>query len=358
MNARTSLPLALLACLAPLAPRATADTVHLVPDRDNTMYEENDGLSNALGEGIFIGSNGGGWNRRALVRFDVAAAIPPGSTIHAVTLECVVSQTSSGPQTVTVHRALADWGEGTSLAGGMGGGGGTATNGDATWSHTFYPNHFWATPGGDMNNAASASAVADALGTTTTWNDAGLVADVQAWVDAHDTNFGWVLRNADETTASTSKRFSSRENGNVAERPRLTVDFTPPANCTATNYCTAPPNSTLSPALISVSGSCSVADAALTLSAGPVPNETFLFFHGAHQVQVPFGDGFLCVSGGIVRIGPPMTASGNLATRTIDPAAYSLHGGTTRNFQCWFRDPAHGGAGFGTSDGIEVVLLP
>ena len=30
----------------------------------------------------------------------------------------------------------------------------------------------------------------------------------------------------------------------------------------------------------------------------------------------------------------------------------------TRNFQCWFRDPAAGGAAYNTSDGLEVVFVP
>jgi len=124
-----------------------------------------------------------------------------------------------------------------------------------------------------------------------------------------------------------------------------------------TNYCSVTPNSTGSAAAITASGSLSIAAANLELFAGPVPNEPFIFYAGPLQISTPFGDGFRCVGGSVVRIWPPTVASGNSAMRSVDPGALGLTPGTW-NFQCWFRDPAALGAGFNLSDGLEVVLAP
>jgi len=128
-----------------------------------------------------------------------------------------------------------------------------------------------------------------------------------------------------------------------------------------TKYCTANVNSTGSPADLSASGSTSSGASGLILTSMPVPNQSGIFFHGANPSQVPFGNGFLCAIGGIVR-GAVVTGVGNVATYTYDntDAKHSLAAfiGSTRNFQYWFRDPAGGGAFCNTSNAISVVILP
>ena len=54
----------------------------------------------------------------------------------------------------------------------------------------------------------------------------------------------------------------------------------------------------------------------------------------------------------IVRILPPIVASGGVAVRAIDNASFVP--GQIRNFQHWFRDPMAGGAFFGTTDAASV----
>ena len=122
------------------------------------------------------------------------------------------------------------------------------------------------------------------------------------------------------------------------------------------SYCTSTPNSTGSPARIDWSGSCVAATNDFTLLAAPVPDQPFLFFFGPGQTQVPFGNGVLCVSGGLKRILPPEFATGNVAERKVDLAQYGLTAGTTVNFQCWFRDPAAGGAKYDSSDALAVTF--
>ena len=125
-----------------------------------------------------------------------------------------------------------------------------------------------------------------------------------------------------------------------------------------TNYCSVNPNSSGGPALIFACGSGSIADDDLTLTAAPLPaSETYLFFHAQDQVELPFGNGFLCAAGGIIRLGPPMAAISGVATRVLDvPVEVGVPG--VRNFQCWFRDPAAGGAFYNTSDAYSISFVP
>jgi hypothetical protein len=54
-----------------------------------------------------------------------------------------------------------------------------------------------------------------------------MVADVQSWLDDPATNFGWILV-GDESQIMTSKRFDSRENPLVQNRPLLRIVWSGP----------------------------------------------------------------------------------------------------------------------------------
>ena len=138
--------------------------------------------------------------------------------------------------------------------------------------------------------------------------------------------------------------------------------------CPPTNYCTGLANSVGPGATMASSGSTLVAnnDFALTCS-GLVPNEFGLFYYGPSQISAPFGDGLRCVGSGgvgIFRFNPPQLVNGaGEITRSVDftapPAdtgAGQITGGSTWNFQFWYRDPV--GAGFNLSDGLSVVFCP
>ena len=67
-----------------------ADTITLEPVADTTLYESVDGnASNGAGVFSFAGRTNRGELRRALVAFDVAAAVPTGATITSVQLNRV-----------------------------------------------------------------------------------------------------------------------------------------------------------------------------------------------------------------------------------------------------------------------------
>jgi hypothetical protein len=205
-------------------PQVQTQTVVLTPSKDNTLYEAPNGeTSNGAGVHVFAGTTQSRTRRRALLAFDVAAQVPPGSRITRVTLTLRVSQTISGPEPVALHRVAANWGEGTSNAGSSrDGGGASSAAGDATWVHTFSPNARWTTRGGDFD--AAADATASVASTTGTWESAAMIARVQQWLDQPASNFGWILV-GNESRASTAKRFDSREAQPATSRPSLTIEF-------------------------------------------------------------------------------------------------------------------------------------
>lgn len=210
---------------------ATADVVEIDAAKDNTLYEDDEGLrSNGAGDHLFAGITDDDSTRRGLIAFDVEAAVPSGSTITSVTLTLNMSQTMAGPQTIKLHRASMDWGEGKSDADGGEGGGAEPMSDDVTWSHTFFDTDYWATQGGDFAPNASGSTVVNSFDLYTWGSTPEMVADVQGWLDDPSTNFGWAVI-GNESDEATTKRFDTRENPGQGTNPLLTVEFTPPIEC-------------------------------------------------------------------------------------------------------------------------------
>jgi hypothetical protein len=208
---------------------AAADVMTFNPSRDNTLYENPTGdLSNGVGQGMFSGKTDSGLIRRALVAFDLSA-LPAGAVVTDVSLRLVCTKTTAPAELTTLHRVGASWGEANSDGGFSGGAGGTAAPGDATWIWRFYddPSSAWATPGGDFAPAVSGSATVAGTGAYT-FSGAGMLADVQAWINEPATNFGWLVR-GNESTNHTAKRFGTREYPSASGRPLLTVTYTIPA---------------------------------------------------------------------------------------------------------------------------------
>jgi hypothetical protein len=131
----------------------------------------------------------------------------------------------AGPRAISLHRLLADWGEGLSDAEGNEGGGAPAMTGDATWTFRFYATESWSMAGGDFEPAASASRVVDSIGVYV-WRSNEMRDDVQAWLDAPASNFGWMLV-GEEPGLQTAKRFDSVQRLTPASRPTLTVYYRP-----------------------------------------------------------------------------------------------------------------------------------
>jgi len=229
--------LAALLCTAPAARAANfSSSVAVVAGHDATLYEPSGGVANGAGSYLFTGITDDGFLRRALVWFDVASAIPAGATITGATVTLTLSRTRTNDLTVELHRETAAWGEGTSDAPLEEGMGTVATEGDATWTYSFYPTVSWSSPGGDFAALPSATLVVGHQNGAYSWTGAGLAADVQAWLDGTP-NDGWIVIAQTDALRET-KRFNSRENSDAATRPVLTVTFTTPTSngaCCATS---------------------------------------------------------------------------------------------------------------------------
>ncbi|MBL8758557.1 MAG: multicopper oxidase domain-containing protein [Phycisphaerae bacterium] len=222
--------LRLVGCMfvACAAARSSADTIVLPGLADNTLYAESGSESNGIGQHFFTGRTANGETRRAVLKFDLTP-IPAGSVITSVQLRLVVSRTRAGTVSVAAHRLLESWGEGASQSTGGEGVGGAAQPGDATWTHRFFasvPPTPWTNPGGTYSPTASASASVSTGAVT--WSGGTLAADVQAWVNDPNVNHGWIFLGG-EGGGTTAKRYDSVQNVTLANRPSITVTFTPPA---------------------------------------------------------------------------------------------------------------------------------
>ena len=190
------------------------DVTTVQPAQDTTLYEEDDQLSNGAGEYFFAGNSANEDARRGLVAFDLSG-IPAGSMVTDVSLRLYMSRTQAPVHDIALHLATTTWGEGTSDASGQEGGGAAATAGDATWRYNSYPSTMWTTLGGDYASLASATTAVTGNGEYF-WSGAQMVADVQAWVDAPATNFGWFVLGT-ETGQQTAKRFDSRTSSKLVQ---------------------------------------------------------------------------------------------------------------------------------------------
>lgn len=214
-----------LAASVALTSVAVAGTTLHESVRDNTLYQSKSGhLSNGAGEWCFAGRTNQGFLRRGLLRFDLSA-IPANATVTGavLTLHHNLGQPNTG--TISLHRVLAGWGEGTSNPEGNEGTGTDATPGDATWVHTFFDTSTWSATGGDAEDAASAATAVGPDFGPYAWSDAGMVADIQAWLDDPSSNHGWMLKADESIRVGSAKRFSTRENADPTQRPLLTVTW-------------------------------------------------------------------------------------------------------------------------------------
>lgn len=224
LNSNLRLLALAIAAYISVMPEARAETIMLDASKDNTLFNSTTG-SNSNGQGpLFAGRTGGQGPgpQRAVFAFDVASAIPAGSTVTSVELTLNILQAGggSGNDSYALHRLEQDWGEGTSQA--TGGAGTAATPGDATWIHTFFDTNTWNNPGGDFESSPSAFKTIGNFGPETWGSTSEMIADVQGWLDNPTNNFGWILI-GDESVPVSSRQFASRES--FMGGPQLTVTY-------------------------------------------------------------------------------------------------------------------------------------
>ena len=129
------------------------------------------------------------------------------------------------------------------------------------------------------------------------------------------------------------------------------------------HFCPATVNSTGLAARIDFGGTPSVSrnDGQLFVGQCP-PHATGFFFAGNQQGQVPFGNGYRCATGQLLRLGTIHCGSNGAGSIGLDlvapPASGNLVAGSSWNFQFAYRDVAAGGALFNASDAIAVDFVP
>ena len=215
----------LITVFSALSRWAFAATATIPADADTTLHENapanNFGGRTSLQAGT---SGGAGTRARALLTFNVGAAIPPGATILATRLNLTATDASAVSQAFELRRVFRPWSEGVQAAAA----GGPAATNDATWSHRLYPNVAWNAPGGspgtDFASAASAEISVGNAGAYRVESTPQLVADVQSWLDTPESNYGWMLLGKNEGALLSARTFASREN--TAQAPSLQIDFT------------------------------------------------------------------------------------------------------------------------------------
>ena len=190
-------------------------------------------------------------------------------------------------------------------------------------------------------------------------------------VARHDTNLGlnWSthqISSADLATAGVSQTADMRLRFTVNDsNPQSIVEAGVDAfdvslvECDSgigTNYCTSGPNGVV----ISALGSDSVGANNFTHHAETAPTNAFgLFFYGDRELNLPLGQGTVCV-GSPARFNPPLNSGATgLFDRPVDFTAppspsYQVLPGQTWYFQIWFRD----GSNSDLSDGLRVTFQP
>ena len=155
--------------------------------------------------------------------------------------------------------------------------------------------------------------------------------------------------------------FSNPSSG-VAGYAIIAANVTGPS--IGTNYCLSTVNSTGFASTISAAGSASIAANDLVLTASNLPSQPGIFIAGPTQAQVPFFNGFLCISPvGLQRFLSVASPSGGNITEAVDLATSAAGGvnavaGSSYHYQRWNRDPMGGGGNANFSDGIEIAYTP
>ncbi|MEZ5304593.1 MAG: PQQ-dependent sugar dehydrogenase [Verrucomicrobiales bacterium] len=220
----TSQPTGAIFKIIPATVELPLESAEIAPLKDSTIFSESNSVSNGAGSYLFAGQTNQGQTRRALIAFDIAAALPAGANVQSATLTMRMNKTPSGNETVSLHRLTSDWGEGASNASGEEGAGANAQSGDATWRFNFFNTNSWTALGGDFAAGPSASATVGSLTGSYAWSSPQLAGDVQAMLDNPAQNFGWIVI-GDEGPGASAKRFDSRTAAQTANRPKLTVEY-------------------------------------------------------------------------------------------------------------------------------------
>jgi hypothetical protein len=159
-------------------------------------------------------SSGSGVNQRIYIRFDLTGctpAIPATAVVRLATLRLYMSAVPAACRVLDLFPATASWGETTLTWNNQPFG--TTINNPATGSRT--GTFSVGTPAGCQNQSVGSYVIG---GTVT--------SDVASFVAGSVTNFGWMIRDDTEGSATTrTATFAAKELGTVAQEPQLVVTY-------------------------------------------------------------------------------------------------------------------------------------
>jgi len=134
---------------------------------------------------------------------------------------------------------------------------------------------------------------------------------------------------------------------------------------TGSTHCNSTANSTGAESMLTASGTVSIADDNLTLTADSLPSQPGIFIGGPNYGgPIPFFNGFLCVSpSGLQRFSTVSVPSGGSVTEVVSiassaPGGLNVSAGSPYYYQRWNRDPAAGGGNANFSSGLQVDYAP
>ena len=209
------------------------ETITLSPVADTALFElspdYNFGAQDDLPSGR-LGAFASFMRSRVLIRFDLAANLPTNAIIQFAYLRFRVTRVpDEGGENSTfgLHRMLRPWGEGEQFSGRPGGG--SASEGEATWNAAFHPSGHWTIPGGapgiDFAEEFSSSERIQSDGEYQFDFGAAQVGELMQWLREPESNFGWMLISLSEEVDYTARRFGARENPDPAMRPQLVIEY-------------------------------------------------------------------------------------------------------------------------------------
>jgi uncharacterized repeat protein (TIGR01451 family) len=212
----------------------SAATATLTATEDANIWIGSGGTTKNYGNCNILYANGNPADR-ALIKFDISN-IPSNATIVSANLKMTKIGGSNTATNFSVHKITNNWMEGTGTC--------TGTTGVANWSQR-QPGINWTTPGGDFNPTSEATISVSNNGNYN-WS---IPALVQSWVANPSSNYGLMLKFANEASVNNEMEFGSSENSTVANRPQLVINYTtatgPGYYVLQLNPASLPPNSTL-----------------------------------------------------------------------------------------------------------------
>lgn len=166
---------------------------------------------------------GVGDHGNSLIKFTGLSNITGPVTVTSATLYVYPVAAASGGIDLAAHRLLRNWVEG-----------------EATWN-VYSTGNNWGTPGGisagiDIVGTASATASFDSTTLAyRSWSSAGLIADVEAWINGTASNYGWLIQRVGAGDDGSYHIFTDSE-GADATRPYLDITYTSAGSSSAVRH--------------------------------------------------------------------------------------------------------------------------